>query len=129
VAFVGEGRGERREARAADAVVVGDQYPHPEPNRLLLSLLVGLVHLRDAEVPVEDEVLALGVSDHALTVAAKLGVVRGKQHQPGKRPLPELLDQCPVTEIRLDLPVGGDRTQVDHPNMSPGRLRFLQLLG
>ena len=51
------------------------------PDRLpgaLVHLLVG-----DAEVPFEDERLALGVAHDALPVAAELGVVGREQEEPG----------------------------------------------
>src|SRR5439155_4470129 len=49
--------------------------------------------LGDAEVPVEDEVLPLGVADDPLAVPAELRVVRGKKEEPGQRPLTELFDE------------------------------------
>ena len=66
-----------------------------------------------AEVPLEDEVLALGVARDPLAVAAELRVVRREQLEPGDRPLPELVDHATVTEDAVDLPVGRDRAEVD----------------
>ena len=82
-----------------------------------------------AEIPFEDDVLPLGIADDALTVTPKLGVVRRQEDEPSKCPLAELLDEVPVAELRLHLPVGGDGAEIDHANMAAGRLRGLFLLG
>ena len=47
------------------------------------SALVG-----QAEIPFEDDVLTLRVTDDPLTVATELRVVRGQELEPGERPLP-----------------------------------------
>ena len=79
-------------------------------------VLVGL-----AEVPVEEKVLPFGVADHPLSVPAELRIVRRQQQQTGQGPLPELLDHTPVAEVRVDPPVGRDRTEVDDPDVTTGR--------
>src|SRR5207249_3386548 len=68
------------------------------------SLTGCLVLLGQTEVPLEDEVLPLGVAHNALTVAAELRVVGRQQHQPGQRPLAELLDERSFAEVRLHVP-------------------------
>ena len=65
-----------------------------------------------AEVPLEDEVLALGVARDPLAVAAELRVVRREQLEPGDGPLAELVDHATVAEDAVDLPVGRDRAEV-----------------
>ena len=74
----------------------------------------------------EEEVLSLGITDDPLTVAAELRVVRWEEQQAGERPLAELLDQVAVAEVRLHLPMGSDRAQVDDPNVPSRRLWLLE---
>ena len=73
-----------------------------------------------AEVPVEDQVLALGVARDALAVAPELRVVRREQLEPGQRPLAELVDDA-----------GGRRRRRAPPSAArpgrgtrPGRVRW-----
>ena len=89
---------------------------HPTVTRNGASLLLG------TEVPIEDESLTLGVAGHAFPVPAELGIVGREELEPGQRPLAELVDHAPVAEDALDLPVGGQGTEVDDPHMSLGRL-------
>ena len=81
-----------------------------------------------AEVPVEDEVLALGVAHDPLAVAPELRVVGREQLQAGQRPLAEVVDELTLAEHPVDLPVRGDRAQVDHPDVSD-RGELLDLFG
>ena len=81
-----------------------------------------------AEVPLEDEVLALGVAGDPLPVAAELRVVRREQLQPGDRALAELVDHAPVAEDAVDLPVGRDRAEVDDLDVTLRRY-LLELFG
>ena len=81
-----------------------------------------LLVLGEAEVPVEQDVLALGVADDALPVAPELGIVAGQQHEAGQHPGPELLDHLAVAEVAVDLPVRRHRAQVDHAGVPDGRL-------
>ena len=72
---------------------------------------LGLLALVVAEVPVEDQVLALGVAGDPLAVAAELRVVRRQELQAGHRPLAELVDRC-----------GGRRRRRGPPSAArPGR--------
>jgi hypothetical protein len=80
-----------------------------------------------AEVPIEDQSFTLRVAGDPLPVAAELRVVRWEQLETGQRPLPELVDDGAVAEDALDLPVGGQRTEVDDPHVPLGRLWLLQL--
>ena len=89
----------------------------------LARLAVRLLRLV-AEVPFEDEVLALGVAGDALAVAAELRVVDGQQLQPGHRPLAELVDRALVAEDAVDLPVRRDRAGVHHPHVTLRRDLF-----
>ena len=82
-----------------------------------------------AQVPVEDERLTLGVAGDALPVPPELRVVGREELQTGHRPLPELVDDPPVAEHALDLPVRGERTEVDDPDVPLGRLRLFELFG
>src|SRR5690606_29000552 len=82
----------------------------------------GVVVLGVAQVPLEQDVLPLGVAHHPLAVAAELGVVRRQQHEPGHHPSPELLDELAVAEVGLDLPVRRHRPEVDDPGVGAGRL-------
>src|SRR6202012_12989 len=81
--------------------------------------LTGRALLRHAEVPLQEQVLALGIPHDTLAVASKLRVVRREQQQTGKRPLAECLDHRAVTEFGFDLPVGRDRAEVDDADMPP----------
>src|SRR3712207_9048392 len=60
----------------------------------LLEVLVG-----HPEVPGEDEGLALGVTDHPLTVSPELWVVGWQEQEPGQGPLPERLDHVAIAEL------------------------------
>src|SRR5688572_23634950 len=66
-----------------------------------------------AEIPLEDEVLALGVAGDALAVATELRVVRREQLQPGDRTLTELVDRAAVAEDAVHVPVRRDGAEVD----------------
>src|SRR3954447_273664 len=70
-----------------------------------LGGLLGLFVVRKAEIPVENQVLALGVAHDSFAVAAELRVVRREQFEPGHDPRPELVDHRAVTEVGVDLPV------------------------
>ncbi len=78
--------------------------------------------LGEAEVPLEGQVLPLGVAHDPLPVAPELGVVGRQQHQPGQGPVPERLDRRGVPEVGLDLPVGGHRAEVDDPDVADRRV-------
>ena len=84
--------------------------------------------LGNAEVPLEQDVLPLGVADHPLAVATVLGVVRRQQDQPGHGPPAELLDEGGVPVVRPDLPVGGHRTEVHDPDVTHRGQRLSTLL-
>src|SRR5262245_3192114 len=77
-----------------------------------------------AEVPLQEDVLALGVSHHTLTVAAELRVVRRQQHEPGHDPGAEVLDHLAIAEVGLHLPVRSHRPEVDDTGVTAGRLDF-----
>jgi len=74
--------------------------------------------LFEAEVPIERQVLALGVAHDALAVAAELRVVRREQDQPSKCPVSERIGDLGVALDSLDLPVGGNRAEVDDPHVA-----------
>src|SRR5712692_11839126 len=76
------------------------------------------VFLRKAKIPIEHEVLAFGVANHPLPVASKLRVVRGEQDQPGQGSLAKVLDHVAIPEIRVDAPMGRDRTEIHDPHMA-----------
>ena len=65
-----------------------------------------VVVLGEAEVPLEQDVLPLGVADHPLPVAAELRVVGRQEHQAGEGPAPELLDDLPGRRSRSGSPSG-----------------------
>src|SRR5438477_3494024 len=93
------------------------------------ALALGLPHLvMHAAIPVEDEVLPLGVAHHPLPVAAELRIMGRQQHQPGHRPLAELLDDVAVAEVGVDPPVGSDRAQIDDADVPARRLWLLLFL-
>ena len=77
-----------------------------------------------AEVPLEDEVLALGVARHPLTVAPELRVVGREELQTGQRALAELVDHAAVAEDPVHLPVGRHRAEVDDLHVPLGRDLF-----
>jgi hypothetical protein len=58
-----------------------------------------------------------------------LRIVRREELEAGQRPLPELVDDPPVAEDPLHLPVGCQRTEVDDPHVPLGRLWLLELFG
>ena len=110
-------------------MVTGDlPRPGDEPVERLTACAGRLLAFVVAEVPFEDEVLALGIAGDPLAVAAELRVVRREQLQAGLRPLRELLDRLGVAEHAVNLPVGRDRTEVDDADV-PLRRDVLELLG
>jgi hypothetical protein len=73
---------------------------------------LGLFLVGQTKVPIEEQSLALGVADNALTVAPELRIVRGEQLETGQDPGSELLDERAVAEVRMDLPVGGNGPEI-----------------
>src|SRR5262245_12944522 len=67
----------------------------------------------DAEVPLEGDVLAFGVADHSLAVAAELRVVPRQQDEAGEHASAELLEHDAIAPIAVDLPVRRHRSEVD----------------
>src|SRR5215210_3549427 len=88
----------------------------------LVEVLVG-----HPEIPAQDEGFPLRVAHHALPVPPELGVVGRQQQQPGQRPLAERLDQVALAELGDDLPVRGDRTEVDDTHVAPRGPLLLEL--
>ena len=88
------------------------------------GIAADLVFVGDPQIPFELQVLALGITDDAFTVAAELGVVGREEGEPGDGPVPEGVDHGRVAVVGLDLPVRRDRSQVDHTDVTLGRLRF-----
>jgi hypothetical protein len=70
----------------------------------------------------EYEVLAFCIAHDALAITTELRIVRREQHQPGERTLSEALDEDPIPELRLDLPVGRDGPEVDDTDVPAWRL-------
>ncbi len=101
------------------AVAVSSVYPAVTSTGR--SFVVG------TEVPVQDQSLTLCVTGHPFTVAAELRVVGREELEPGQGPLAELVDDRPVAEDALDLPVRGQGTEVDDPHVALRRLWLLQL--
>ena len=101
--------------------MVTGEHPTLDPARRSAVFVV-------AEVPLEDEVLALGVARDPLAVAPELRVVRREELQPGDRPLAELVDHAAVAEDAVDLPVGRDRAEVDDLDV-PLRRDLLERFG
>ena len=62
---------------------LSDAWRRPVTHRSSASFVLGV-----PQVPLEQDVLALGVAHDALAVAAELRVVRGQQHRAGPRPGP-----------------------------------------
>ena len=75
-----------------------------------------------AEVPVEEQSFTLRVTRHTLAIPPELRIVGREELEAGQGPLPELVDDSPVAEDTLDLPVGGQGTEVDDPHVPLGRL-------
>src|SRR6478735_10066064 len=80
--------------------------------------------LGQAEVPVEEDVLALGVAHHALAVPTELGVVGRHELETGLDAVAEPVDHGPVAEVALDLPVRRHGAEVDHSDVALRRLRW-----
>jgi hypothetical protein len=109
----------------------------PPAYRFALSVMKPSIYLKvtdrisslifGSQVPVEDESLTLRVAGHPFTVAAELRIVRGEQLEPGQGPLAELVDDSPVAEDALHLPVGGQGTEIHDPHVPLRRLGLLQL--
>src|SRR5262252_6256637 len=76
---------------------------------------------RQAQVPLEEQVLTFRVPDDPLTISAELRVVGRKQLEASEHPGSELLDQRPITEVRMHLPVRRDGTEVHDPDVAPWR--------
>ena len=74
---------------------------------------------RVAEVPVEQEVLALGVADDPLAVAAELRVVGRQQHQAGHDPGPEVVDQLAGRRSRSGPPSAARPGRGTRPSRAP----------
>jgi hypothetical protein len=72
--------------------------------------------------PVEQDALALGVTDDPLAVAAELRVVRRQQQEPGEHAGAELVDGVAVAELALDVPVRRHRPEIHDSGVAPGRL-------
>jgi hypothetical protein len=83
--------------------------------------------LLGTEVPVEDQSLTLRVASDPFTVAPELRVVGREELEAGQGTLPELVDDRPVAEHTLHLPVGCQGTEVDDPHVPLRRLGLLQL--
>jgi WhiB family redox-sensing transcriptional regulator len=81
-----------------------------------------LVFFRKAKVPLEEQVLALGVTNDALPIPAKLGVVGRQQLESSEHPGSEFLDQRPIAEVGMHLPVRRNGTEVHDPDVAPWRL-------
>src|SRR6478735_2491521 len=64
------------------------------------------VHVWDAEIPLERDQLALCVADHALAIAAELGVVARQQHEASEHSGAELLEHGAIAPVAVHLPVG-----------------------
>src|SRR4029077_1693576 len=77
-----------------------------------------------AEVPLEGDQLAFGVTDDPFAVAAELRDGTGQQHEPGEHPGAELVEELPVAPVAVDLPVGSHRAVVHDSRM---RSRWLRL--
>src|SRR3954451_1983278 len=72
------------------------------------SALFGFGVLRKAEVPIEQQTLALGIPHDPLAIAAGPRVAGGQKCERAHHPRPDLVDPRPVAEVRVDLPVGRD---------------------
>ena len=92
----------------------GEPELGPGSHRVLLVI---------AEVPGDEDVLALGVAVDALPVAPKLRVMGREEHQARVHPVPEGLDQVRIAETRPDLPVRSSRSEVDNLDITDRRLR------
>lgn len=107
--------------------------------RFALSVMEPAVYLKTTagkrslffrpEVPIEDERLTLRVARHPFTVAPELRIVRGQELQAGQRPLAELVDDPPLAEDALDLPMGRQGTEIHDPHVPLRRLRLFEFFG
>jgi hypothetical protein len=75
------------------------------------------------EVPLKDEILTLRVTHDAFAIPPELWVVRRQEHEAGQRSFAKSLDKDAVAELRLDLPVRGDRSEIDNADVAARRLR------
>ena len=91
------------------------------PPEYAASLLLG------AKVPIEDQSFTLRIASDSFPIPAELRIVRREQLQAGQRTLAELVDDRPVAEHTLHLPVGSQGTEVDDPHVPLRRLWLLQL--
>ncbi len=77
------------------------------------DLLIG-----QTEIPFQREVDALGITHDALAIPAELGVMWRKEQKSGEHPLAKEIDQLLVTELRMHVPVRGDRAEIDDTNVA-----------
>ena len=75
--------------------------------------LFGFLVLWEAEIPVQDETLTFRVTHHPFPISAELRVVRRQQLEAGHDPGAELVDDGPIAEVGVHLPVGCDGAEVD----------------
>ena len=99
MAWSARGGLERKGERLFCSVQRGLRKEPPPPEPRLIALRSLFFVLGEAEVPVEEKVLTLGVTDDALPIPTELGVVGGQQLQSSEHPGPEFLDQGSIAEV------------------------------
>ena len=75
----------------------------------------------EAQIPLDRDVLALGVAHDALTIALELRIVEGQKDQTGQGAAAELLDQGAVAVVADDVPVRRHRAQEHDAHVGTGR--------
>jgi hypothetical protein len=95
--------------------------------RASYELAVGLAFLVVAQVPLDEEILSLGVAVHSFTIASELGIVWWQEAQTGVDAVDEGLDLLFVTEDHAALPVRGDGAEVDDLDGAPYGVALLRI--
>jgi hypothetical protein len=80
----------------------------------------------DTQIPLKVQVFSFCVAVHSFAITSELGIVRWKKLEPRHCSAPKFVHHCLFTKKSLDIPMGGDGTEVDdsHPGLG-GREFFI----
>ena len=72
------------------------------------------------EIPFKRDAFTFGVTHHSFAIASELGIVTREEHEAGQYSSTELFDDRAITELAVDLPMGGDRAEVHNASVGTG---------